>query len=226
MKTRRFMCLISAIVVLSLAGNSLASTTYAYAAISKTEHGSANDDDSHSAVGSSTAYAEADCPEDHGTSCASWASTTAKVIVSTGSGMGNIIGESVTPGNNDANPTHLFTNRGSADFDSINARMIGGAAFANAKLYLQGLQLTIVNTGDVLDIQKFDFTLSVNSVNTNLLHTGSVMLFGDGAANSTGDIDLSDINVTSGVKSRRGVEQDRGAHPCQLLRAVSVVGNL
>ena len=51
MKTRRFMCLIGAIVVLSLVGNSLASTTYAYAAISKTEHGSANDDDSHSAVG-------------------------------------------------------------------------------------------------------------------------------------------------------------------------------
>jgi hypothetical protein len=122
-----------------------ASTTSAYAAISKSGHGAANKLDNDSALGSCQTYVCADCPDDGDLGCVAWASTTSTVTVTFGDGPMQIVGTSVTPSNQDCSlyPGHAFTNTGSANFWDINAKLLGQGLQAQAQLLLSSLAFSV-----------------------------------------------------------------------------------
>lgn len=166
--------------VLTMPDLAQASTTSAYAAISKSGHGAANQLDSDSAFGYCQSYANADCPDDGNVGCVAWASTTATVTVGFGQGPTQIVGTSITNNNQETQlyPGHAFTNNGSANFASFNAKLIGQGLQAQAKFILSTLAF------------KVPFGPGMKTITTNLALDNSTVYWGSytlsGSGNETG----------------------------------------
>jgi len=174
MKWRTFLAIVvCSTVLLSAANECRASMTYAYAAISKTGHGSDNDSDTDSAFGNCSSYADADCPySGEGYNCGAYATTTSRVTVlfNPGGGPGSYstIDISVTSSNNEASPYtgHTFTNNGYAYWGIIDARLIGAGVTAAAELWLASLDLTLPNTGSAADTTTIGLDLNIDDSTT------------------------------------------------------------
>ncbi|MFA5863562.1 MAG: PEP-CTERM sorting domain-containing protein [Phycisphaerae bacterium] len=182
MKTQSFFLIVCGLLVaLMMSGTAQASSTWAYAAISKDGHTPANNSDSDTAPGYCTSTATAACPF---TNDASQASTTATVWYTTGHGPLNIYNSSIVNNNLDAATyqPHSFSNSGSCSGAWANAQLIGQGVTVQAKLLLQSLSFSIP-VGVATDSRTISMNLGVNS---SQVYAGSFTLAGNGSKSGSG----------------------------------------
>jgi len=164
------------LIVLTVAGNTWASYTWAYASISKTGHGSANDDDEDSSVGYCSSTATADCPLG---ACAAFAQTVATVSPHFGSGPMQIAQTSIDYNNQEPSTYtgHAFTNNGRAQYLVFNAKLIGDGISASLAFDLDEVFLR-VPAGSFNDYRSIQSDVQVNQI---VQEHGSFTLHGDGS---------------------------------------------
>lgn len=185
-----------------------ASSTYAYAAISKTGHGAANGSDSDSGVGNCSSQIIVDCPDNGSVGCVSWAQTNATCTVNAGGGSGTWLtwNTSVTSNNQQSVSGHAFTNTGYAKFLDYNSKLIGESAVAQCELLLSTLVFDLPKIG--YETYGFNINLEVTQPGNNTDLNGALVvrpsdgyviqfgLYNDGVVNKTDMGDYWHIEYT------------------------------